>query len=241
MSSSVLKEEVGHFSKDAERWWDESGPFAPLHRLNPTRLSYIKEQICGHFRRDVKGFDSFKGLKILDIGFGGGLVAEPLARLGGEITGIDADARAIEVAKAHAGDLKIDYRCGAAEDIQEKFDVVLALEIIEHVNDVPGFVQTCTGLVRDNGIIIFSTLNRTVKSFALGIVAAEYILRWVPRGTHSWRKFIKPSELVRAMRAAGLTPLDVKGLVYEPLKGDFSLSQHDIDVNYFITASKAGC
>lgn len=241
LAQSVDSKEIGHFSKDAARWWDEAGPFAPLHKLNPARLAYIKERICAAYGRDVKGFDSLKGLKILDIGCGGGLVCEPLARLGGDVIGIDADEQAIDVAREHAGDLKIDYRAGAAEDVTEKFDVVLALEIIEHVNAPAEFVKTCAKLVKPDGIIIFSTLNRTAKSFALGIMAAEYILRWVPRGTHNWKKFVRPSELANALRKAGLTPQDVRGLVYNPLKSDFSLSQHDIDVNYFITANKAGC
>ena len=260
MSSSLDKKEIENFAKDSAHWWDESGPFAPLHRLNPARLSYIKAQICAHFARDVNDFIALKGLKVLDVGCGGGLVCEPMARMGAAVTGIDADTQAIEVAKAHAqeSDLKITYKATTtdqllhslrkqgpsstrAEDSRFRgkdnlFDIVLALEIIEHVSDIQSFVNSCAALVKPGGIIIFSTLNRTAKSFALGIVAAEYILRWVPRGTHNWKKFVKPSELSRAARAANLTPQNISGLVYNPLNGEFSISKTDIDVNYFMSA-----
>jgi len=261
VSASVERKEIEHFSRDAPRWWDESGPFAPLHRLNPVRLDYIKGQICGHFKRDVQSFTPFKGLSVLDIGCGGGLVCEPMARLGANVCGIDADDVAIEVAGEHAevSGLEIDYQCTTAENILlapsphggegrgaasvegeggKKYDVVLALEIVEHVSNLEEFVKACAALVKPGGMIIFSTLNRTPKSFALGIVAAEYILRWVPRGTHSWQKFVKPSELARAARRSGLTPDDITGLIYNPVQSSFSLSKNDVDVNYFMRASK---
>ena len=240
MSSTVQKEEIEHFSKDAPRWWDESGPFAPLHRLNPVRLDYIKTQICSHFERDHKDFKALKRLSILDIGCGGGLVCEPMARMGAKVTGIDADIVAIETANEHAkqSGLNIDYQNTTAEDVDDTFDIVLALEIVEHVSNIEDFVKACSKLVKPGGLIIFSTLNRTPKSFALGIIAAEYILRWVPRGTHSWRKFVKPSELAKAARHSGLKPGDITGLIYNPLKASFTLSKSDIDVNYLMSLKK---
>lgn len=236
--SSIVAQEIEHFSKDSSRWWDENGPFKPLHRLNPVRLSYVKEQICSHYDLDHKSLKPFTKLSILDIGCGGGLVCEPMARMGAKITGIDADHGAIFTAKSHADEqgLEIEYLCGTAEDLGKKYDVVLALEVIEHVSDPAEFVKTVAGLVKPGGIVIFSTLNRTAKSYALGIMAAEYLLQWVPQGTHSWKKFIKPSELAGFARQAGLKPQDVCGLIYHPLKGEFQLSKTDLDVNYFMAA-----
>lgn len=238
MTNSVDQTEIQQFSKDSSTWWDEKGAFAPLHRLNPVRLNYIKDQICTHYNRDIQGLDALKGLDILDIGCGGGLVCEPLARLGGNVSGADADAQAIDVAKAHAAEngLEITYENKPAEDIQKKFDVVLALEIIEHVTDPAEFVKSVSGLVKPGGLVIFSTLNRNPKSFLLGIVAAEFILRWVPKGTHSWKKFIKPSELSRFARQSDLKPHNITGLIYNPVRDVFSLSKTDIDVNYFLTS-----
>ena len=233
---SVDKNEISHFAKDSAHWWDESGPFAPLHRLNPVRLGYIKSQLAA----DKTGAKALTGLKILDIGCGGGLVCEPLARMGASVTGIDADANAIAVAKAHAekSNLEIDYRNSASEDIKGTFDAVLALEIVEHVADIPAFIQSCAKLCKPGGMVIFSTLNRTPRSFALGVVAAEHILRWVPRGTHDWKKFVKPSELVTQAEQNGLTAADLCGLTFNPLAGDFALNPHDLSVNYFLTARK---
>ncbi len=238
--SSVDVIEIENFSKDSDHWWDENGPFKPLHALNPVRLSYIKSQICDAYGRDTQSLKPFEGLSILDIGCGGGLVCEPLARLGASVSGADADANAIEVAKAHAklSGLKIEYMAKPAEDIKKKFDVVLALEIIEHVREPSEFVKSVAALCKPGGLVIFSTLNRTPKSFALGIVAAEYILRWVPAGTHTWKKFIKPSELSRMARAAELSPHDITGLIFNPIKGEFALSDRDIDVNYLLSAIK---
>jgi len=240
MTNSVDRSEIQQFSKDSAHWWDENGAFAPLHRLNPVRLSYIKAQICNHYARDVNALDALKGLSVLDVGCGGGLVCEPLARLGGNVSGADADAQAIEVAKAHAAQsgLKVKYENKPAEQIKKQFDVVLALEIIEHVNDPAEFVESISKLVKPGGLAIFSTLNRNPKSFLLGIVAAEHILRWVPKGTHSWQKFIKPSELSGFSRAAGLKPSDITGLIFNPIKNEFSLSHNDIDVNYLLTTKK---
>lgn len=240
MTHSVDQNEIQQFSKDSARWWDEGGPFAPLHKLNPVRMRYIKEQICAHYGRDVNDLNALSGLNILDIGCGGGLVCESLARLGASVTGVDADAQAIDVATAHAKDsgLDISYENKSAEEIDTQFDVVLALEIIEHVNDPANFVKSVSRRAKTNGLAIFSTLNRNPKSFLLGIVAAEYLLRWVPTGTHSYKKFIKPSELSRFARAHDLKTLDVRGLIYNPLDNAFALSKRDLDVNYLLSCKK---
>lgn len=233
-STTIDPAEVAQFGLLADQWWDEKGPFKPLHRLNPVRLRYIRDQIQGHFETST-----LKNLKILDIGCGGGLVCEPLTRLGAKVTGVDAAAENIAAAKLHAeqAGLKIDYLCDSAENLaaqNKKFDVVLALEIVEHVADVPLFLSACRHLVKKEGLLILSTLNRTAKSFALGIVAAEYILRWVPAGTHDWRKFLKPSEIATHLKDMQIS--DVTGLTFQPLTGDFDLSKKDLDVNYFISA-----
>ncbi|NQZ13574.1 MAG: bifunctional 2-polyprenyl-6-hydroxyphenol methylase/3-demethylubiquinol 3-O-methyltransferase UbiG [Alphaproteobacteria bacterium] len=241
--NTVDKQEIQNFSKDSAHWWDENGPFKPLHHLNPVRLSYIKKQICDHYGRDVNAFDSYKDLEILDIGCGGGLVCEPMARLEGNVTGIDADENAIHVAKAHAKEfgLNIDYHCTSSDALintGKQYNVVLALEIIEHVADRDVFVKSVLSLCKPGGLVIFSTLNRTAKSYALGIVAVEYILRWVPMGTHDWKKFVKPAELARHIRKTGATVSDICGLVYNPLKNDYALKSHDTDVNYFMAIKK---
>lgn len=240
---TVEPKEIEQFAKDSSHWWDENGPFRPLHRLNPVRLGYIKSQICDRYERDDKSLKPYTGLSILDIGCGGGLVCEPMARLGGDVTGIDADHNAIAVAQDHASQssLDIDYRAVSTDGLiqsDKKYDVVLALEIVEHVADVERFVEHCFTLCKPGGLVIFSTLNRTPKSFFLGKVAAEYILGWVPKGTHDWKKFLKPSELSASIRYAGGNVQDVTGMVFDPLKGDFRLSNNDIDVNYFISAFK---
>jgi 2-polyprenyl-6-hydroxyphenyl methylase/3-demethylubiquinone-9 3-methyltransferase len=240
---TVDQAEIDHFRKDSARWWDENGPFRPLHRLNPVRMSYIRDAACAHFGRDAGSLSPLKGLKTLDVGCGGGLVCEPLARMGAKATGIDADGQAIAIASEHAagGGLDIDYRAATTDELaagKERFDIVLALEVIEHVADVDKFVDECVELCKPGGLLIFSTLNRTLKSFALGIVTAEYFLRWVPQGTHDWRKFVKPSELAAALRRAGAMPTGEKGLIYNPLKCDFYLSDSDIDVNYLMSARK---
>lgn len=238
--NSVDEAEIQNFSKDSGHWWDENGPFAPLHRLNPVRMAYIRGQICARFQKDSGLLRPFEGLRVLDIGCGGGLICEPMARLGAAVTGIDADAQAIKVAQAHADEmgLGIAYQCAAAEDLHNTFDIVLALEIAEHVTDLDDFIKSCAALCKPGGLLILSTLNRTAKSFALGIVAAEYLLRWVPQGTHHWKKFVKPSELARALRQYGANPQDVTGLIFDPLSGDFTLSDNDVAVNYFLSAIK---
>lgn len=241
-ASTVDEKEVAQFESLGDNWWDESGPMRPLHRLNPVRLDYIRRQLCEHFSLPDT-VRSLKGLKIADIGCGGGLVTEPLARMGATVTGVDAGKENIKVAKAHAAahGLQIDYQATTVEKIAasgKQYDVVTALEIVEHVADVPLFMKALCKIVKPGGVLIMSTLNRTPKSYLLGIVAAEHILRWVPAGTHDWKKFLKPSELQREIEPHGLEVTDVRGLIYSPLTRDFSLSTRDLDVNYLLTAVK---
>lgn len=229
--STVNSNEISHFAADSADWWNLKGPFAPLHRMTPARMSFIKGQL-----------GAVKGKTILDIGCGGGLISIPLSRLGGKVTGIDADAQAVSVARAQAKlhGLDTQFIHGAAEDLAadgKKFDVVLALEVIEHVDNPALFVELCSQLVKPNGVVIFSTLNRTWKSYALGIVAAERILGWVPKGTHDWHKFMKPSELARLAEASGLSVSCASGMVYNPLTAEFAVHQHDLDLNYFLVVS----
>lgn len=237
--TSIDANEIEHFSKDSSHWWDEKGPFAPLHKLNPVRLKFIKQQICNHYNRDFNDLHSLKGLDIIDIGCGGGLVCEPLARLRSNITGVDADANAIQVASEHAkqANLNITYINQDIDTLDAQYDVVLALEIIEHVSDIGLFMEQCIKLVKPGGLLIMSTLNRTPKSYLLGIVAAENILGWVPRGTHRWSKFVKPSEIASHARKNGFSANEIKGLIYNPLNNKFSLSDNDLDVNYLIALS----
>lgn len=238
--STIDPEEIRHFAKDSGRWWDENGPFAPLHRLNPVRMKFIRDSVTAHYARETATLSPLKGLKILDIGCGGGLVSEALARMGATVTGIDADKVAIKAARDHAkaAGLTIDYLVESTDTLKGQYDVVLALEIVEHVASVDKFVDEVVGLCKPGGLVIFSTLNRTPKSFALGIVAAEYILRWVPAGTHNWKKFVRPSELAGALRRAGATPRQVTGLRLNPFKNEFEIVANDLDVNYFMAAEK---
>ena len=243
-SPTLDTEEIARFGKLAAEWWDAEGPFRPLHRINPVRLTYIRDQICRHFTRDKKASKSLSGLSVLDIGCGGGLVCEPLTRLGASVTGIDPAAETIEAAKAHAraSSLDIEYQATTAEDIAAKgqsYDVVLLLEVVEHVPDVPAFLKAVAPLVRPDGIMILSTLNRTLKAYALAIVGAEYILRWLPIGTHQWERFVRPEELASALSATGLKLSDKTGMVYNPLADEWRLGP-DTDVNYFATAIRRG-
>jgi 2-polyprenyl-6-hydroxyphenyl methylase/3-demethylubiquinone-9 3-methyltransferase len=236
-------EEVARFAKLSGEWWDANGPFRPLHRINPVRLTYIRDQLCRNFGRDKKAAGSLKGLAILDIGCGGGLVAEPLTRLGAAVTGIDPASETIEAAKAHARGARLDiaYRAAAAEELAAEgltFDAVLLLEVVEHVPDVPSFLKTVAKLVRPGGVMILSTLNRTIKAYAFAIIGAELVLRWLPRGTHDWNRFVTPDELRSALRGAGLAPADVTGMVYNPLTDEWRLAR-DSDVNYFATATRS--
>ena len=239
--STIDADEVHQFDSLSGQWWDEFGVLKSLHRFNPVRVEYLRQQICARFQRDTTDSAPLTGLRIVDVGCGGGLVAEPLCRLGADVTGVDAGDKSINVARDHARrqKLKINYKRMTAEQLVEKgekFDVVIALEIVEHVSDPALFISSCCKLVGKNGIIVLSTLNRTPKSFMLGIVAAEYILRWVPKGSHNWRKFVKPSELVRSLKQEGFESVNISGIVYNPLLRRFNISEKDIDVNYFLTA-----
>jgi 2-polyprenyl-6-hydroxyphenyl methylase/3-demethylubiquinone-9 3-methyltransferase len=233
--------EVAKFEAMAAEWWDPTGKFKPLHMLNPCRLDYITTQIAAEFDRDLTAPLPFKGLRLLDIGCGGGLLSEPMARLGAEVVGADAASRNIPVAKLHAEQmgLTIDYRHCAAEDLaknNEIFDVVLNMEVVEHVADPQTFLTACQGLLKPGGLMICSTLNRNPKSFLMGIIGAEWVMRWLPKGTHDWAKFIKPDELYEMLEKAGLKPVDRKGMVFNPISWIWSLSDRDLSVNY-VTAS----
>ncbi len=238
-------EEVAKFEAMAAEWWNPNGKFRPLHMLNPCRLDYITGQIAMEFDRDLSDRAPFAGLRLLDIGCGGGLLSEPMARLGAEVTGADAAPGNIRVARLHAGQsgLKIDYRCATAEALAEageRFDVVLNMEVVEHVARPPDYIAACAGVLRPGGLMITSTINRNAKSFALAIVGAEVVLRWLPKGTHDWRRFITPDELYGMIRAAGLEPVDRKGFVFRPLAWGWALSERDLSVNYVTASVKPG-
>jgi 2-polyprenyl-6-hydroxyphenyl methylase / 3-demethylubiquinone-9 3-methyltransferase len=240
--ASVDPHEVERFSRMAARWWDPNGPMAALHKFNPVRVGYIRDQAAAHFGRDAKKLGCLKGLRMLDIGCGAGILSEPLARLGAEMVGADPAEENIEAARAHAedGGLAIDYRATTAEDLAaagEQFDVVLAMEVVEHVTNVKAFVATCGAMVKPGGLMIAATLNRTLKSFALAIVGAEYVLRWVPRGTHQWEKFVTPDELEHAFERGGLDVIGERGVVYNPFADRWQLAS-DMDVNYMLVGEK---
>ena len=240
--STVDAAEVERFSRLAADWWNPRGPMAPLHKFNPVRLGYIRDQAAMHFARDPKRLDCLKGLRILDIGCGGGLLSEPLARIGAEVVGADPAANNIEVAKLHAAEtgVAVDYRSTTAEalaDAGERFDIVLAMEVVEHVTDVNLFIRRCAEMVKPGGLMITATLNRTLKAFALAIIGAEYVLRWLPRGTHQWDKFVTPAELESALEAGGLRRIGESGVIYNLLADKWQLSP-DMDVNYMITAEQ---
>lgn len=235
-------EEVARFDAAAAEWWDETGPQAALHAINPARLAFVRAMLVAHFGRDDRALAPFGGLRVLDAGCGGGLVAEPMARLGARVTAIDAAAQAIAVARRHASEagLDIDYRTGAVEDVGgETFDAVLALEVVEHAADVPAFLAAAAARVAPGGVLIAATLNRTARAFAEAIVGAEYILRWLPRGTHRWSRFVRPSELIGGLVANGLYPVDTAGLSYRPLAGRWAVTR-DLSVNYMVCAARPG-
>jgi 2-polyprenyl-6-hydroxyphenyl methylase/3-demethylubiquinone-9 3-methyltransferase len=241
--STVDDAEVRRFSEMAADWWDPAGPFRALHKFGTVRLGYIKEEVSARFGRDARDTRAFEGLRILDIGCGGGLLSEPMARLGADVVGADAAAANIEAARLHAAEsgLAIDYRATTAEALAEageRFDVVLAMEIVEHVADVGLFVEASARMVRPGGLLFMATINRTVKSYALAIVGAEMILRWLPRGTHTWSKFVRPRELADAVAAAGLDVIDEVGVVYDPIADRWSRHARDLDVNYMLLAGR---
>ncbi|SIS88316.1 bifunctional 2-polyprenyl-6-hydroxyphenol methylase/3-demethylubiquinol 3-O-methyltransferase UbiG [Paracoccus saliphilus] len=241
--TSIDPIEIAKFEAMAAEWWDPKGKFKPLHMMNPVRLDYIVSQIAAEFGRDRRSLRVFEGLRLLDIGCGGGLIAEPMARLGAEVVGADAAEGNIAVARLHAEQqgLQIDYRATTAEALAsagEKFDAVLALEIVEHVADPKAFIATCHDLLRPGGLAIVSTLNRTAKSFGAAIIGAEWIMRWLPKGTHEWNRFITPAELSEMASASGLNPVDARGMVFNPLTWNWSLSDRDLSVNYAIAARR---
>jgi 2-polyprenyl-6-hydroxyphenyl methylase/3-demethylubiquinone-9 3-methyltransferase len=240
-TGTVDPAEIAKFEAMAAEWWDPNGKFKPLHMLNPCRLDYITSQIAAEFDRDLTVRNPFEGLRILDIGCGGGLLTEPMARLGATVVGADAAERNIPVARLHAeqSGLQIDYRHTTAEamaEAGEQFDVILNMEVVEHVSDPAAYLSACHALLKPGGLMICSTLNRNTKSYLVAIVGAEHVMRWLPRGTHEWNKFITPDELYGLLQGAGLKPVDRKGFVFNPVLWRWSLSDRDLSVNY-VTAS----
>jgi 2-polyprenyl-6-hydroxyphenyl methylase/3-demethylubiquinone-9 3-methyltransferase len=242
-STTINADEVEKFSRMAEQWWDPKGKFRPIHKFNPVRLGYIRDHVLSHFGRDGTVRRPFEGLRVLDIGCGGGLLSEPLARLGATTTGIDAAERNIAIATLHAAQsgLDIDYRAATAEALAEageRFDIVLNMEVVEHVDNVPLYMKSCADLVAPGGLMVTATLNRTLRAGALAVFAAENILRWLPRGTHDWNKFLTPSEIRALLTRNGLAIADATGVVYHPLADEWRLSP-DMGINYMVLAKRA--
>jgi 2-polyprenyl-6-hydroxyphenyl methylase/3-demethylubiquinone-9 3-methyltransferase len=241
-ASSRDQREIDAFSAIAQSWWDPTGPFAPLHHLNPSRVRILANCAADHFHLDLKATRPFNGLSLLDIGCGGGLIAEPFSKLGFDVTGVDASPQNIETARAHAadGNLSITYLEAAPEDSflsSRTFDVVLALEVIEHVADLDLFLSSVCSRVKPGGVLFLSTLNRTLRSLVLGKAVAEYVLGWVPPGTHTWSKFVKPSEIAKRIRTAGFAVTSLQGLEYELATGEWRISE-DVSVNYILAATR---
>ena len=241
-NSTVDQSEIDHFSSLASQWWDPTGKFKPLHKFNPVRLTYIREKLCERFDRDFKAPNALEGLRILDIGCGGGLLCEPIAKMGATVVGVDAGATNIEVAKLHAGQsgVTIDYRATTAEDLAasgEQFDVVLNMEVVEHVADVDLFMTACAEMVKPGGVMIVATINRTRKAQALAIFMAEQVLRWLPRGTHQYEKLVRPEELEAPLNSAGMQVIDRLGVFYNPVHDTWNRSR-DMDVNYMLLAER---
>ncbi len=241
-ASSVDPAEMTHFAAMAEDWWNPNGKFKPLHIMNGCRVGFIKDEICGHFLRNPDTDLPLKGLRILDVGCGGGLLSEPMARLGAQVTGVDALEKNIRCAQIHAqaSGLKIDYRYTSVEALLESglepYDIVLNMEVLEHVTDPAEFIKTCTGLVRKGGLMFCSTINRTAKAFTLAILGAEYIMNWLPKGTHQYAKFIKPVEMLQMLKHAGLSPDTPAGMTYNPLGGNWKITD-DVGVNYVVKSA----
>ena len=243
-ATSINLEEVTKFEKLANEWWDAEGKFKPLHMLNPCRLEFITDHLSMHFQKDmITDRNPLKGIKILDIGCGGGLLCEPMARLGAEVLGIDVVEKNVKVASLHAKkmNLDIEYRHISAEDLLQTkatFDVILNMEVIEHVENPAFFIETCSNLLKSSGLIFCSTINKNLKSYLFAILGAEYIMQWLPKGTHDWNKFIKPNELSKLFFNTGLQVRDTKGFVFNPLSWGWELSKNDFTVNYSICATK---
>ena len=239
--TTINKEEIQKFSKLADEWWDVNGKFKPLHMFNPIRIEYITENIRKHFDIKKDKLNYLEGINVLDIGCGGGLISEPLARLGAEVTGLDASEKNIKVASLHSksSDLKIDYVHGSPEKLNaiKKFDVILNLEIVEHVDNVDLYISSCYKLLKKNGLMFTATLNRSFTSYIKAIIGAEYILRWLPIGTHDWNKFIKPEELEKILNQEKFSTLDIKGLKFNPFIKKWKKS-NDLSVNYIISSVK---
>lgn len=242
MAASVDWEEVARFDAQAATWWDADGPMRVLHRFNPVRLAYIRDEACRHFGREPNRPFPLEGLSLVDVGCGGGVLSEPIARLGASVTGLDPAEKNITVAKAHAEaeNVPVDYRAETIEAVVERgerFDIVLAMEVVEHVVDRPAFLRTACRAMKPGGLLFAATLNRTLRSYALAIVGAEYVLGWLPKGTHDWEKFVKPGELTDDLRAGGLTVFDVAGVVFDPLSGGWRRSR-DTAINYMVAARR---
>jgi 2-polyprenyl-6-hydroxyphenyl methylase/3-demethylubiquinone-9 3-methyltransferase len=242
-SPSIDPGEVEKFAKMAAEWWNPKGKFGVLHLFNPVRLDWIKEQVCARFGLDPSIAEPFEGMRFLDIGCGGGLLCEPMAKLGATVVGVDPSEKNIKTAMVHAteGGLAIDYRVGTAEDLAEageKFDVILNMEVIEHVAGPAAFVKSCASMLKPGGLMFVATLNRTLKSFGLAIIGAEYVLRWLPKGTHEWEKFVKPDELELWLKEAGLTQKSGSGITYHPLANEWRKAK-DMSVNYMVVAQAA--
>lgn len=241
-NTTVNDAEIAKFTAMAEEWWDPTGKFKPLHKFNPVRLAYIRDNLIRHFGRDPSSIRPFEGIRILDVGCGGGLLCEPLTRLGASVTGVDAAERNIAIAKIHAeqSGLDIDYRATTSETLVaagESYDVVLNMEVVEHVDNVPLYMKSCADLVAPGGLTFTATLNRTARALALAVIGAEYVLRWLPRGTHDWNKFLTPEEIIAELRRNGLTVTDQSGVSYNPLTGEWRLSR-DMAVNYMVLAER---
>lgn len=241
-TDSIDPAEIAHFAKMAREWWDPHGKFAPLHRLNPVRLAFIRDNALSHFQRQDRTSQPLAGLKLIDIGCGGGLLCEPMCRLGAAVTGIDPAGESLGIARIHAEErgLAIDYRQTAAEELAaagEKYDIVLAMEVVEHVADVPGFLSTVADLARPGGLVVLATINRTLKALGLAVIGAEYVLGWLPRGTHRYEKLVRPQEIEQALRQSGVEVKEMAGVSYRPLSGEW-VKSGDLSVNYMMAAGK---